>query len=545
MTKPISTGGISTNISTIVSGGNSTITPLAAGDIFVGAWEVTDNFTSAMCSLITDKVGILIIEFSVDSVSIDHSTSYAIEAATNETHRISINRKYMRIKFINADVLDQTYLRIQTIYGNFALVTAPLNATTQPDADALLAKSVLHGNDAGVVTPINSADGALFTREYGDVGLNRDAWGVKKVSIPKTLFHGMFTFDIPSSKWMMYENGVQVYTSTNIVSTNGAGTITTSATKTVVTLESRVCPRYQPNRGHLFSTAVICPNKTNDGIREWGLCTLENKVLFRLKADGKLYAVLVSGTVQKYEQEIDTSALTNFNVEGGNVYDIQYQWRGVGNYKFYINLTLVHIFDYLGTLTALSMENPALPACFKATRTTQDVSIIIGCADISSENGDDDHLEYGSSYAEGVSVGTNAPVIVIRQPLLINGKTNTRDLTLARITFNCSKKAVFKVWSTRDATGISGATYKVVKAGTFVETDSPNMDATAVRATSVTLAKLSLITAVAVEPAVPREVTNPRPHEVVFPIVRGDYIVVTCTASAATADCVIEWGEQI
>lgn len=381
--------------------------------------------------------------------------------------------------------------------------------------------------------------------EYGDVGLNRDAWGIKKVSLPKSLFHGMFTFDIPQSKWMMHENGVQVYTSTNIVSTKGAGTLTTSAAKSILNLESRVCPRYQPNRGHLFSTAVICPNKTNGGIRSWGLCTTENKVLFRLKADGKLYAVLVSDTVQRYEQEIDTSAIAGFDVQKGNVYDIQYQWRGVGNYKFYINLTLVHTFNHLGTLTELSMENPALPACIRAERTTQDVSIIVGCVDITSENGDDDHLEYGSSYAEAVNVTTNTPVIVVRQPLLINTRTNTRDLTLARITFNCSKKAVFKVWSTRDATGITGATYKVVKAGTFVETDSPNMDPTAVRATSVTLAKLSLITAVAVEAAVPREVTNPRPHEVAFPIVRGDYIVVTCTASAAVADCVIEWGEQI
>jgi hypothetical protein len=203
------------------------------------------------------------------------------------------------------------------------------------------------------------------------------------------------------------------------------------------------------------------------------------------------------------------------------------------------------MFNHLGTLTELSMQNPALPACFTATRTTQDVSLIIGCADISSENGDDDHLEYGSAYAENIAVTTNTPVIVVRQPLLIAGKTNTRDLTLARISFNCSKKAVFKVWLTRDATGITGATYKEIKTGSFVETDSVSMDATAVKATAVTIAKLQLVTAVPVEAAIPREVTNPRPHEVVFPIVRGDYIVVTCTAATATADVVVEWGEQI
>lgn len=386
---------------------------------------------------------------------------------------------------------------------------------------------------------IGSSSNALGT------GIVNDAWGNQIVSLPKSLFHGMFTFDIPQTKWFMYENGSQVYTSTAITSNNSVGSLQTSSTYHTLVLESRRCPRYQPNRGHRFSTALWCPSKTNDGIREWGCGTSENRALFRLKADGKLYAVLRSGNSQTYEQEIDTTSVENFDVEKGNVYDIQYQWRGVGNYYFYINLKLVHTISNLGTLTALSIENPALPARFAAQRTTQDVSISIGCVDITSENGDDEHLEYGSAYAEGVTVITNTPVIVIRQPLLINSETNTRDLTLARISFNCSKKAVFKVWSTRTAGDITGATYKAVNNGSYVECDSTNMNGAAVRATSVTVANLRLITAVPVEAAVPREVDNPWPHEIEFSIVRGDYIVVTCTAATATADVVIEWGEHI
>ena len=379
----------------------------------------------------------------------------------------------------------------------------------------------------------------------GTVDLVTDAWGVQKMSLPISLFHGMFTFDIPQSQFFMYENGTQVYTSTNITSTNSAGRLLTSVTKTDLVLESRLCPRYQPNRGHLLSTALWCPNKTNDGVREWGVGTDENRAIFRLKADGKLYAVLRSGGVQTYEQEIDTSAVPGFDVEKGNVYDIQYQWRGVGNYKWFINLQLVHTASLLGTLTALSLENPALPCRYAAQRTTQDVEINIGCVDITSENGSSEQLQYGSAYAANVAVTTGTPVIVVKQPLLIGLQTNTRDLTLARISFSCSKKAVFKVWMTRNPASITGATYQSVNSGSFVECDSPDMNPAAVRATAVNTALLRLVTAVPVEAAVPREVTNPWPNEIVFPVVRGDYIVVTCTAATATADCVVEWGEHI
>lgn len=377
----------------------------------------------------------------------------------------------------------------------------------------------------------------------GDITL--DAWGAQKVSLPRSLFHGMFTFDVPQTKWFMYANGTQVYSSSDITSTDGAGKLLTTVTNHTLLIESRVAPRYQPNRGHLFSTALWCPSKTANGVREWGLGTAENKVLFRLKADGKLYAVLVSGGAQIYEQEIDTSAVAGFDVEKGNTYDIQYQWRGVGNYKFFINLTHVHTFNHLGTLTQLSMENPALPVRILAQRTTQDVSLHIGCVDISSENGLQEQLEYGSAYAAAVAVSTDTPVIVVRQPLQINGETNTRDLTLARISFSCSKKAVFRVWATRSAAAVTGATFKSVNSGSFVECDSPDMNPTAVRATSVNTALLRFITATPVEAAVPRDVTNPWPNEIVFPIVRGDYLVVTCTAATATADIVVEWGEHI
>ncbi len=378
-----------------------------------------------------------------------------------------------------------------------------------------------------------------------------DAWGIQKVSLPISLFHGLWTFDISPSMWFQYTNGTQVYSGTDVTSIFSAANINTSTTSTSVIMESRQCPRYQPNRGHLFSTALWCPDKTNDGTRDWGLCTDDNGVGFRLKSDGLLYAIQRSGGVETKEEVIDTSVLNNFNVEKGNIYDIQYQWRGVGNYFFYIGDTalgaskLVHTFNYLNDTEVLTMENPALPIRFKSVRGTEDVKIKVGCADITSENGIPDKEQYSSCFAENVAVTTDTPVLIASQPLLINTQINTRTVTFARLSVTCSKKATFKVWVTRDPDNITGATFAAIGSGSFIETDSPDTVSGAVRATAVTTANLRHITNIPVEAASARSIDNPNERKIDFDLVRGDYLIITCSAATANAECVLELGEQV
>jgi hypothetical protein len=381
----------------------------------------------------------------------------------------------------------------------------------------------------------------------GTGDLTEDAWGIQKVSLPMSLFHGMFTFDISPKMWFMYENGTQVYTSTNIVSTDGAGVLTTSAAKTALILESRECPPYQPNRGVLFSSALWCPSKTADGVREWGVQTSDAGVFFRLKANGLLYAVRRSLTVEVAEELITTTGVSGFDVQKGNIYDIQYQWRGVGNYKFFINNVLVHSMTLLGTLTALSMSNPALPASYKATRTTADVALHIGCCDITSENGKETDEEAASAYASAVATnGADIPVLVIYNPLTINGKVNTRTVHLHSIGLNNTKKCTFKLWRTRSAGDITGETLVAGYGGkySYVQSDSTDMNAGAVRATAIMVANLEFIDAFNVEAGVGVQHEFPNSH-VELNLVRGDYLIVANNSINGSSDVVIRWGEEL
>ena len=391
---------------------------------------------------------------------------------------------------------------------------------------------------------------SLLRKIIAGVGdLTVDAWGIQKVSLPFSLFHSTFTYDIPRG-WFLFEDGVQVQSSTEITSVAGEAVITSSATNTDCRLESRQCLRYQPNRGTLFSTALHCPLATADGTREWGLGTTENQVLFRLKADGLLYAVLRSGNVEVLEELIDTSVLGDFDVQLGNTYDIQLQWRGSGDYLFYIGnpatgkCKLVHQFKLLGTLTSVSIQNPTM---IRAIRGTADPVIHIGCVDVTSENGGQLTADYTTSYAEGVAVsGLNSPVMVIHVTDLIASLINTRTIRALKIGVKSDKKGNFKAWVTRDPTAIVGATFTAIGNGSFTETDSPDINPASVRATSVDIAKLRFVMAVDVEANVRQSTFLQADSAVKLIAVRGDFVVITNSPTGAgSSNATLEWGEEV
>ena len=67
---------------------------------------------------------------------------------------------------------------------------------------------------------------------------------------------------------------------------------------------------------------------------------------------------------QVYSEDEYLLDTTGIDLTKGNTYDIQFQWRGVGNYNFFINQVLVKTVEYLGNETELSMFNPSNPVAF-------------------------------------------------------------------------------------------------------------------------------------------------------------------------------------
>ena len=228
--------------------------------------------------------------------------------------------------------------------------------------------------------------GITDLREGIGSGINLDAWKRQKVVIDRSIFHGMFTFSIPSQTWKELLDDVEQPAITLAQSIDGEGVFNSGALNQSVRVSSYRFPRYEPNRGHLYSTAGFLDNPTAQGIRRFGIFYEESGCFFELRATG-LYAVLrttIGGVTTDNAQLIDT---TGIDLAKGNTFDIQFQWRGVGNYIFWINLKPVYVFNNLGKLDHLSMYNPALPASYECINQGDPVSIRIGCIDITSEGG--------------------------------------------------------------------------------------------------------------------------------------------------------------
>lgn len=142
---PINSSGDELDFATLfnnVSTVNSSIATLATTVTFTGTSEDVYRYNSVVTSVKTDQAGTLYMEFSTDGTNWDSSLSFSVAAAGNEVHRLTISKRYFRVRFTNTSASNQTYFRLQTIYGSQQTLTSALNGTLQQDADALTVRNV-------------------------------------------------------------------------------------------------------------------------------------------------------------------------------------------------------------------------------------------------------------------------------------------------------------------------------------------------------------------------------------------------------------------
>jgi|GEM_PF-2950195 len=289
---------------------------------------------------------------------------------------------------------------------------------------------------------------------------NTDAWFRNKAVIDDSLFHGMFTYNIPADTWYEMIDDVEQSVFVSATSVDGKMELASGALFEKRQLRSFRNPRYEPNRGHIYSTSSFLPNKAALAERSFGVFTSEAGVGFRLRG-GIFYAfrrTTVSGVTTDTEEVITVPV--EVDLEKGNVFDVQFQWRGVGSYFFYINLKLVHTFDLLGTLDELSVFNPALPCAFECINAGEAATLEVGCVDVTAEGGKDNGKTYGSigTSTESGSIaisGFNVPVLVVRNKKQFGTLINTRDVLALLSTAYGDQRCVLRIWATRDETAIT------------------------------------------------------------------------------------------
>lgn len=117
---------------------NSSTSILTASSVFTGEWVDVGKYSDIVVSLTTDQDGTYSIQFSPDGVNLDSTLTRQYRTdQINVPHRFTVTRKYYRVVFTNTSSSDQTYFRLQSHYGKYTNLNAPIDGTLSQDFDAI------------------------------------------------------------------------------------------------------------------------------------------------------------------------------------------------------------------------------------------------------------------------------------------------------------------------------------------------------------------------------------------------------------------------
>jgi len=510
-------------------------------------------------------MAVLPITIPVTTTWLDITTSVALlELIQEETVEIFHNgggNIEVIIDTIGDAVIDSTFNNKGRIIEGSQFLHFPYTNTTKfyvrrikytakEDSQIQIRKPVKNINVGGADT----LNGALrVIGGYGD--LSQDAWGHQKVIQDTSLFNSLFTFNVSRESWVPFQDGIELYNDvdvTRISSVNGKLNISSGAVLGNDSyLMSRRHPRYQPNRGHLYSSSIFLPNKNAIGVRNFGLLNNLNGAFFRLE-DGILYAVIRTTintvTTEPFIQAIDlnTLELGTIDLEKGNIFDVQMQWRGVGNVRWFIGnaensySVLVAEYNHINIDTELSIFNPSLPVWYESVNTDgTEVIIESGCVDVSTENGVKGNRSYGSTTTGELAISAlEVPIISIRIPNMIFGLMNTRDIVLTSINAYADTSSLIRVYYFRDPSLIT-ATFSPIRDG-FQE-ESVNGAITAFNTAGMIKIFETRIPALSSQ-----EFTNPDAGSGDLYLTHGDYVFITIEGKNNSLGGVsVEWAAEV
>jgi len=372
------------------------------------------------------------------------------------------------------------------------------------------------------------------------------AWWIWKTSQDFSLFRWLWTYNVPLSIWNVKEKWVVITDPadlTQVTSDQWALLLTADTVWEWCEIKSKRNIRYQPNRWQIFSTSAFLPNK-DFWIRALWLSTADNTaaVFFKLNA-WTLQALVRTTLTDEKTIDIDYESLW-IDLSKWNLYDIQYQWRWVWNYYFYINWKLVATIDELWKLDQVSIPFPSLSVYF-ATRTTvtwQICDLRVWCVDVTSEGWNKENLVYWSvsNPIEKEIYAADTPLLIIYNPTTFKLKVNTRDSILWKVTVSADVRSYAKIYLTEDPTAIIWATFNNVSEDSTIKYDT--------EATSIDTAKCELIHNQRITMNEATEILNTIEH-VDFFIHPWQYFIVTLNKENynwnVSAVSTIQWWEEL
>lgn len=211
---------------------------------------------------------------------------------------------------------------------------------------------------------------------------NTDYLGVEMIE-PLSAFGDVKTIELSPDVELNYKYGINSYLCTlgitggsTGVSSDNLAKLSVFSTNDEVTVRSKKNTKYYPGQGLIvrFSTRFDTGVTGNEQFIGWGIPSLDG--IYIGMYDTKFCINIVKNGVNNitYQEnfsidKLDGTGHTGITIDPtkGNVFQIQFQWHGFGNIRFYYEseetgrFILFHIYKHTNTKTAVSINNPVLP----------------------------------------------------------------------------------------------------------------------------------------------------------------------------------------
>lgn len=419
------------------------------------------------------------------------------------------------------------------------------------------------------------------------MAIKETAFKIPKYSQDFSQVSGLFTFDIPDAIFKVHEkiNGVvHTYASSDdaVYAKSVDSELVCEAgpnTGDITIVHTKRHPRLHPNRGLIFSPSAFVDSYDLTGAEiEYGIFNLDGDTLeirdgitvvyLKSAAKYEIYARVYSKGIKKYDVLVDPAQISRLDGKDGgfipaqgHLLDIQGQWRGVGNWVWWLSSPydgeshVVHTFAALNDLNNLSVSNPAMHAGFIARNNGAPGKIRAGCIDVSSEGGGDD-IQVPRQVGTNDDVNTSASgtvLLAFRVPPVFKDKLNTRDIQIYSFLASCVARARVHVYVYSSEDGIrltKGAGIPIVDADW---TQAPAGSCVQYIDNSVSPLLITGFDETGIAPVVRFPLPAGTPFEFKFPdsyrvprwLVHGDIVVVEGYATNADMNVFAFYGELV
>jgi len=144
---------------------NNSTTPLNSSSTFTGVTEL-NAYSHVMVTIKTDKVGVLYLEFSPDGTNWDSKIQIDYDPnSINPPQPLLKGPRHYRTRFENTESSAQTYLRLNTYFGDYSQLTSSLESivpqtfgasVTRPiDFNLMVSKGLYQGHQLTIKDGIN------------------------------------------------------------------------------------------------------------------------------------------------------------------------------------------------------------------------------------------------------------------------------------------------------------------------------------------------------------------------------------------------------